>query len=75
MFQVKIIKNVPQKVHVWGIFLTILQYLFPLLEQKALPPLEEKSESPPCWPFFYPPPAAHHRAQVFPRIIYGVAHV
>ena len=37
---------------------------FPLLEQKVLPPLQEKSESPPAGPFSTPPPATHHRAQV-----------
>ncbi len=32
--------------------------------KKCFPPLQEKSESPPRRPIFYPPPAAHHRAQV-----------
>ncbi len=45
----------------------ILQYPFPPPEAKIAfpPPLSEKSESPPCRPILYLPPAANHRAQVW----------
>ena len=49
-----------------GLFFEFYSTLPPPLKQKVLPPPpREKSESPPCRPIFYPPPTAHHRAQVW----------
>ncbi len=63
MLQVEIMKNVPQSAF-FGLFCNFTVPFLPHGAKSVSPSLEEKSESPPpCWPIFYPPPAAHHRAQ------------
>ncbi len=63
------ISKISQKVLVLGLFIAILEHSSPSWNKKRSPSLEEKFESPPLRPFFYPPHAAHHRAQVWRQML------